>query len=83
MYATIIDNTTIIENKTIVLNESLVIDCTGTLILKNATIYINLSYDLQYGIDVYGNLTVLDSKILSLNISSRYFFRVFSGAKLL
>ena len=79
----VIDNTTIIEDKVMVLNESLMVNYTGTLILKNVTIYINLSYDLQYGIDVYGSLTVLNSRILSLNASSRYFFRVFSGAKLL
>jgi len=79
----VINNTTVIENRTMILNECLVINNTGVLILRNATVYVNVSYDLQYGIDVYGNLTVLGSRILSINESRRYFLRVFSGARLL
>ncbi len=77
-----INDTTIVEDSTLIINGSIIVNEMGTLILKNSTIYMNLSYDGEYWIDIYGNLTVLGSLITAYNTSNNYFIRVFSGAKL-
>ena len=77
-----INDTTIVEDSTLIINGSIIINETGTLILRNTSIYMNLTSDGEHWIDVYGNLTVLGSLITAYNTSNNYFIRVFSGAKL-
>ena len=78
----IINDTTIVEDSVLIINGSIVVNETGALILRNSSIYMNLSYDGEHCIDVYGNLTVLGSLITAYNTSNNYYIRVFSGARL-
>ena len=78
----IINDTTIVEDSVLIINGSIIINETGTLVLKNTSIYMNLSHDGEYWIDVYGNLTMLESLVTAYNTSNNYYIDVFSGAKL-
>ena len=77
-----INQTTIVDHENLTINGTINVESTGALILKNSELYMNLSSDGEYWIDVYGNLTVLDSLITAYNTTNNYFIRVFSGAKL-
>ena len=78
----IISDITIVENSTIIVNGSIIIKETGALVLKNSKLYMRLKKDCEYGIDVFGNLTLINSMITSYNTTNNYFIRVFYGAKL-
>ncbi len=77
-----INDTTIVEDSVLIINGSIIINETGTLVLKNTSIYMNLSYDGEYWIGVYGNLTMLESLVTAYNTSNNYYIDVFGGAKL-
>jgi len=77
-----INDTTLIENSVLIINGSIIINETGKLILKNSQIYMNLSYDGEHRIDVYGNLTMYESKITALNIQYNYYIDVYENATL-
>lgn len=68
-----ISDTTIVENSTLIINGSIVVDSQGALILRDTEIYMNLEYDGQYRIDIYGNLTMLRSLITAYNASNSYY----------
>ncbi len=78
----IIDEKTIIKDDTLIVNGSIIVTSTGELILLNSEIYMNLDSDGQYRIDVYGNITIVESKITAYNTEYNYYIRVFYGAKL-
>ena len=78
----IINQTTIVDHENLTINGTINIESTGALILKNSELYMNLSSDGEYWIDVYGNLTVLGSLITAYNKSNNYYIKVYSGAKL-
>ena len=77
-----INDTTLIENSVLIINGSIIINESGKLILKNSQIYMNLSYDGEHRIDVYGNLTMYGSKITALNIQYNYYIDVYENATL-
>ena len=58
-----INDTTVVEDCVLIINGSIIVNDTGALILRNSDIYMNLSYDGEHRIDVYGNLTVLGGLI--------------------
>ncbi|MEX0567667.1 MAG: nitrous oxide reductase family maturation protein NosD, partial [Candidatus Njordarchaeota archaeon] len=78
----VINDTTIVEDMTLIINGSIIVEENGTLILQNSNLYMNLSTDGEYCIDVYGNFTVLGSKITAYIAENNYYIRIFSGAKL-
>ena len=78
-----INSVTVVENEILIVNGSINIDAAGALVLKNSTIYMNLTSDGEHKIDVYGNLTVLNSEITAYNTSNHYVITVHAGAKLL
>ncbi|MCD6483649.1 MAG: right-handed parallel beta-helix repeat-containing protein [Candidatus Odinarchaeota archaeon] len=78
----IINNATVVEDSTLIINGSIVINEAGALVLRNSKIYMNLSSDGEYWIEVYGNLTVLGSLITAYKTKNNYYIRVFREAKL-
>ena len=78
----IINDTTIVKDVTLIINGSIIVQDNGALVLINTEVYMNLTYDGEHKIKVYGNLTILNSKITSYNTSNNYFIKVFDGAKL-
>jgi len=80
----VINETVIIENKSLIINGSIVVRENGSLILRNSELYMNLSYNGEFRIDVLdgGNLTLINSKITAYNPQYNYYIRVFGGAKL-
>ena len=61
-----ISDVTIVEGETLIINGSIIVNTSGTLILKNTAIYMNLTYDGEHWIDVYGNLTVLNLSLIHI-----------------
>lgn len=81
-----ITDTTMLEDTEYIVNGSIFIKSGGSLILRNSSIYMNLTLNGQYWIDVEngGNLTITnDSLITAYNQSNKYYIRVFNGAKFL
>ena len=78
----IINDMTVVEDCILIINGSIIVNSTGALILRNSEIYMNLSYDGEHHIDVYGNLTVVGGLITAYHTENNYFIRIFSGAKL-
>ena len=77
----VVDTVTVIEDSVLIINGSIIVEDSGALVLKNTTIYMNLDYDGEHYIDVYGNLTSHNSTITAYNTSNNYYIKVNSGAK--
>ena len=77
-----INDVTVVEGETLIINGSIIVNTSGALILKNTTIYMNLTANGEHWIDVYGNLTMIDSTITAYNTSNKYFIRAFNGSKI-
>jgi len=73
-----ITEVTVVENMTLIINGSILIQSGAALILKNSTIYMNLSYDGEHYIRVYSdaNLTLISSTITAYNKSNNYYITV-------
>ena len=78
----VIDDTTIVKDSVLIINGSIIINETGALILINTSIYMNLSYDGEHNIEVYGNLTVLNSSITAYYTDNNYRIISYEGSKL-
>ena len=70
----VIDELFIMENQEAVVNGRILIESGGVLIVRNSSIYINVSISGEYGIIVKngGNITIYSSTITTLN--TRYFY---------
>ena len=66
-----ISDTTIVEDKKYIINGSIIIQAGGVLMLKNASIYMNLASDGQFWIEVNqgGNLTLVGSNSTAYDLN--------------
>ena len=77
-----ITTTTTIEDTTYICDKTINILSGGALILRNATLKMNLSTQGEHWIEVFegGNLTLINSTITTLYTSNRYYIVLHSGA---
>jgi len=78
----IINDTTVVSDSILIINGSIIVNETGTLVLINTSIYMNLSFDGEHNIEVYGNFTVLNSSITAYNTSNNYRIISYDGSRL-
>ena len=79
----VVEGVVVVEGVSLIVNGSIIVGEAGALILRDAEIYMNLSWDGEHRIDVHGNLTVHNTLITAYDAACNHYIRVFSGAKLL